>query len=334
MMTNLMRGHRWFVPAVFAGSMVFISSPAQSQPTVKKIRMGISTTSIVFLPFYAALQKGFYRDEGIDLELIVMSATLASTAVLTGDVDYNGAVTGVIGAAVQGRPLKVLIFTADRPLSFLMAKKEIRGGADLVGKRVAGSSPGGSATLLAKLAVKHFGLDADRDVSIMPMGGGDASRLAALESGVADATVLGIPFNVYALDKGYRELVFFGDMMRFPQTGFGTSERRIRENPDEILEMIRATLRGLIFVWEEKHRDEIIDIVMKRLKISDRKLAAETFRHLRRGLTRDAAVEPDGIQALIDLARENARVTKPVTVDQVVNYTFVEKARKELGVQR
>jgi ABC-type nitrate/sulfonate/bicarbonate transport system substrate-binding protein len=166
------------------------------------------------------------------------------------------------------------------------------------------------------------------------MGGGDSSRLAALESGVADATVLGIPFNIYALDKGYSELVFFGDIMKFPQTGFGTSERRIRENPDGVLKMVRATLRGLEFMWEEKHRDEILDLIMRRLKISDRKLAAETFRHLRRGLTGDASVEPEGIQALIDLARENAHVSKPVTVAQVVDYTFVEKARQELGIQR
>ncbi|HEY7559987.1 MAG TPA: ABC transporter substrate-binding protein [Candidatus Binatia bacterium] len=320
--------------AALSAFLLSVSSAAQAQPAANKIRMGISTTSIVFLPFYAAQQKGFYKDEGIDLELVVMSATLASTAVVTGDVDYNGAVTGVIGAAVQGRPLKVLIFTADRPLSFLMAKKEIRRGLDLKGKKIAGSSPGGSATLLAKLALKHFGLDADRDVAIMPMGGGDGSRLAVLESGVTDATVLGIPFNIYALEKGYSELVFFGDIMRFPQTGFGTSEKRIRENPNEVFKMVRATLRGLMFLWEESHRDEILDLIMRRLKLSDRKLAAEIFRHLRRGLTRDASVESEGVQALIDLARENARVSKPVTVAQVVDYTFVEKARKELGIQR
>src|SRR5437867_6814358 len=87
-----------------------------------------------------------------------------------------------------------------------MAKKEITDGRDLKGRKIAGSSPGGSATLLAKFAMKHFGLDADR-VSIMPMGGGDASRLAALESGVADATILGIPFNIYAVEKGYSELM-------------------------------------------------------------------------------------------------------------------------------
>ena len=61
--------------------------------------MGISTTSIAFLSIYAGQLKGFYRDEGIDLELILMPATLASSAVLTGDIDYNGAVTGVIGGS-------------------------------------------------------------------------------------------------------------------------------------------------------------------------------------------------------------------------------------------
>ena len=323
----------WSLRLALAALMIFIASPAQAQPATKKIRMGISTTSIVFLPFYAAMHKGFYKDEGIDLELIVMPATLASTAVVTGDVDYNGAVTRVIGAAVQGRSLKVLIFTADRTLTFLMAKKEIRDGRDLKGRKIAGSSSGGSATLLAKFAMKHFGLDADR-VSIMPMGGGDASCLAALESGVADATILGIPFNIYAVEKGVFRAYVFGDIMRLPRTGFGTSERRIRENPDEVLKMVRATLRGLMFTWEEKHRDEILDLIMRRLKISDRKLAAEIFWHLRRGLTKDASVAPDGIQALIDLARENGRVSKPMTVAQVVDYTFVEKARKELGIQR
>ena len=80
----------WSLRLALAALMIFIASPAQAQPATKKIRMGISTTSIVFLPFYAAMHKGFYKDEGIDLELIVMPATLASTAVVTGDVDYNG----------------------------------------------------------------------------------------------------------------------------------------------------------------------------------------------------------------------------------------------------
>jgi NitT/TauT family transport system substrate-binding protein len=321
-----------FLCVLIAGLLLAPFIYAQSQ--LKKIRMGISTTSIAFLSIYAAQLKGFYRDEGIELELILMPATLASSAVLTGDIDYNGAVTGVIAAAVQGRPMKVLIFTADRSLQSIISRKEIREPKDLKGKKIAGSTPGATATLLARLAAKHFGLDPDRDVGILTMGGGDSARLAALESGIADATVLSVPISIVAVEKGYRELFFLGEIARFPQTGFGTSDKKIKENPDEVLRMVRATMRGLMFTWDESNRDAILDIIMKRLKIDDRRFAAEIFKQRTRGLTKDASVRPEGIQVLIDLQRESAKVTRPVPIAQVVDYSFVEKARKELGLAR
>ena len=105
-----------------------------------------------------------------------MPANLASTAVLNGDVDYNGAVTGTIGAAVQGRPMKVLLFTVSKPLLFLMAQKNIKDVKQLKGKKIAGSSPGGSATLLANQALKQIGLEPGKDVSVLQMSGNAASR--------------------------------------------------------------------------------------------------------------------------------------------------------------
>ncbi len=294
--------------------------------------MGNSSTNVSFLPMYAAYHKGFYKEEGIDLEIISMPANLASTAVLAGDVDYNGAVTGTIGAAVQGRPMKVLIFTVDRPLLFLMSKRDIKQPRQLKGKKIAGSSPGGTATLLADQALRHFGLEPGRDVSVLPMGGTASSRLAVLESGVVDASLLSVPENIIALERGYNELIFLGDVTRFPQNGFGTSEKRIRENPDEVYKMVRATLRGLLFVQEPKNHEEVLNIIMKQWKISKRSFANEVFRHVSRVLTKDATVKPESIQLLIDLARESAKVSQPVTVNQVVDFSFLEKARKELGV--
>ncbi|MBI4527488.1 MAG: ABC transporter substrate-binding protein [Deltaproteobacteria bacterium] len=307
-----------------------VNSAAQSG--LKKVRMGNSSSNVSFLPMYTAYHKGFYRDEGIDLEIIAMSANLASTAVLAGDVDYNGAVTGTIGAAVQGRPMKVLIFTVDRPLLFLISKKEIKEPRQLRGRKIAGSSPGGTATLLANEALRHFGLEPGRDVSILPMGGTAASRFAVLESGVVDASLLSVPENIFALEKGYNELIFLGDVTRFPQNGFGTSEKRIRENPDEVYRMVRATLRGLAFIWEKNNQDQVLDIIMKQWKITNRKIAGEIFRHVSRVLTKDASVKPESIQLLIDLARDSAKVSQPVSVNQVVDFSFLDKARKELGI--
>ena len=311
----------------------FIASGADAQP-LKKVRLASSSTNVSFLALYTAVHRGFFKDEGIDLEIIFMPANLASTAVLNGDVDYNGAVTGTIGAAVQGRPMKVLLFTVSKPLLFLIGQKNIKDVKQLRGKKIAGSSPGGSATLLANQALKQIGLEPGKDVSVLQMSGNAASRYAVLESGVVEASLLSVPENIIALEKGYNELLFLGDVVEFPQNGFGTSEKRIRESPDEVYRMVRATLRGLQFVWDKNNQEAVTSILMKQWKVNDRKMAGEMSRQVSRVLTRDAYVKPESVQVLVDLARENAKVTKPVSAAEVVDYTFLDKARKELGITK
>lgn len=317
----------------FFAAGFFLPTLAHPQ-SLKKVRMGSSSTNVSFLALYTALHRGFFKDEGIDLEIIFMPANLASTAVLNGDVDYNGAVTGTIGAAVQGRPMKVLLFTVARPLLFLVGQKNIKEVKQLKGKKIAGSSPGGSATLLANQALKQIGLEPGKDVAVLQMSGNVASRYAVLESGVVEASLLSVPENIIALEKGFNELLFLGDIVEFPQNGFGTSEKRIRENPDEVYRMVRATLRGLQFVWDKNNQEAVTNVLMKQWKVNDRKMAAEMARQVARVLTKDAYVKPESVQVLIDLARDSAKVTKPVSVADVVDYSFVDKARKELGLSK
>ena len=313
---------------------LLLLEPAQAQAPLKKVRLGSSSTNVSFLALYTAFHRGFFKDEGIDLEIIYMPANLASTAVLSGDIDYNGAVTGTIGAAVRGQPMKVLLFTVAKPFLFLVSKKDITDVKQLRGKKIAGSSPGGSATLIAEKVLKHYGLEPGRDVSLLPMGGSAAGRYAVLETGVVDASFLSVPENIIALEKGYNELIFAGDVVEFPQNGFGTSEKKIRENPDEVYRMVRATLRGLQFVWDKNNQEAVISILMKQWKMNDPRMATEMFKQVTRVLTKDAYVKPESVQVLIDLARESAKVTKPVSVSEVVDYSFLDKARKELGMSK
>jgi NitT/TauT family transport system substrate-binding protein len=305
-----------------------------AQQSRKKIRLSLSSTTVALLPTFAAYDKGFFRDEGFDVELIHMPATLASAALMTGDLDYNGAVSGVISAAVQGRPVKCLIFAVARPLMFLMSKKEIKEARDLKGKKVAGSTPGASATLLAVQALRHVGLEPGRDVSILPMGGTASARLAVLESGAVDASLLSVPENVIAREKGYNELLFLGDVVEFAQSGFGTTEKRIKEHPDEVYRMVRAQLRSVTFLLDKSRQSEIIEMIMKRWKLGDRKMAEAIFQDVARVVARDAVVSPASVQSLIDLARESAKVTRPVRIEEVVDFSFVDRARKELGLAK
>ena len=312
----------------------WLCTVAPAQTSLKKLRLGIAATSVGFLPIYAAHQRGFYRDEGIDLEIILMSLAAANNAFFKNEIEYSAGLTGLALAAVRNYPAKILIFTIAKPLQSLVSRKEIKEPRDLKGKKVAGSSPGGSATILAHQALKHFGLEPGKDVQVLPMGGSGAGRLAVLEQGVVDASLLSVPENIFAVNKGYNELIFLGDVVSFPQNGFGTSVVRIQQQPDEVYRMVRATLRGLLFVTDEANRDQAREVMMKQWRVSDQKLAAEMIGYLKRGLAKDAVVSSDAVQYFIDLTRETSNVSQPISAAQVVDFSFLEKARKDLARNR
>jgi NitT/TauT family transport system substrate-binding protein len=307
------------------------TTPLGAQSPLKKVRMGIQSTNIGFLPFHAAYHKGFYREQGIDLETIFMATQAVNAAFIRGDLDYSAAVNGIIQGIVRGNPAKILACAVDRPLQSFIVKKDIRTARDLKGKKVAGSTAGGTATLMADAALKHFGLDPGRDVAVVPLRG---NRLTALESGAVDAALLGVPENIIAVEKGYSELLFVGDILSFPQNGFGALVKKIQESPEEVYGMVRATLRGFMFSLDARNRDEAIGIIMKQWKLGDRRLAGEMLKQFNRGILRDMSVKDEGMQRMIDMVREDSKVAQPFTVSQVVDYSFLEKARRELGLPR
>src|SRR2546422_2987546 len=99
---------KFTLPIIFSSLIVVFLLPAygQTQTGLKKIRLALPTKTVSFLAFYVAHHKGFYKDEGVELEPIIMQPALASTAVLTRDIDYNGAGTGGIRAGRRNRPVK------------------------------------------------------------------------------------------------------------------------------------------------------------------------------------------------------------------------------------
>src|SRR5919106_2159899 len=315
----------WFLIA-----LVFVPDQAiHAQSPIKKVRMGIQSTNIGFLPFHTAYHKGFYRDQGIELETIFMATQAVNAAFIRGDIDYSAAVNGIVQGIVRGAPAKILACAVDRPLQSFIVRKDIRTPRDLKGKKVAGSTTGGTATLMADAALKHFGLEPGRDVSVVPLRG---NRLTALETGAVDAALLGVPENIIAMEKGYGELLFVGDIINFPQNGFGALVKKIQENPDEVYGMVRATLRGFIFALEPRNHEELINIIMKQWRLNDRRLATEMLKQFGRGIIRDMSVKSEGMQLMIDMVREDSKVAQPFTVSHVVDYSFLEKARRELNV--
>jgi hypothetical protein len=97
---------------------------------------------------------------------------------------------------------------------------------------------------------------------------------------------------------------------------------------------LRATLRGLMFVSESKNKESCLDMIMKNWGIKNRPMASQMYDYMTKAMLRDASINMSGLQALVDQQRENAKVAEPVSAAQVIDYSFVERARKELGKGR
>ena len=136
------------------------------------------------------------------------------------------------------------------------------------------------------------------------------------------------------MEKGYNELLFLGDVLSFPQNGFGASVKKIQESPDEVYGMVRATLRGFIFSLDPRNREEVINIIMKQWRLTERRLAGEMLKQFGRGIIRDMSIKPEGMQLMIDLVREDSKVAQPFSASQIVDFSFLERARRELGVTK
>lgn len=313
---------------------VLVASPAllQAQTGLRKVRVGIPSANVTYLPFIAAKEYGYYKDDGLEVEIVLMRPTLANTAVLTGDIDYNAAMTAVVAAAVNRRPVKAVIFMMRSPMQSLMAQKEFKDLRQLKGKKI-GVTLGATLDLVARYILKRQGFEFGRDYSLVYIES-ESGRLSALELGLLDAAMFSVPENIEARQKGFTELAFSSDFIEFPQSGLGTSIKKIKESPEEVYRMVRATLRGLIFVSDRKNEEALLDSIIKNWAVKTRSMAGEIYKYLVRAMVPDASISMDGLQVLVDQQRESAKVTEPVNAAQVIDYSFVERARKDLGLTR
>ena len=219
----------------------------------RKVRMAVATFSQSVLPMVVAQEKGYFREEDLDVELILMPASVANMALIGGNVDFISSGPSVIGAIARGAPLKFVFICFNRPMHWLYAKPEIKDVQGLKGKKIGVSAVGSSIHFLVQEILKRDGLDSTRDVTILGVGT-TANRYAALQSGTIDATNLTPPFNFKAQESGLRELVAFvkQDYLVEPAGAIVVRENLFQSDPLLIEKFIRGTLKGLLYIRQNR----------------------------------------------------------------------------------
>ena len=315
-----------------AALLVLCSIPAPGLAALaglETIRIGIPGKLVDFSPFFVGIKTGIYRSEGLEPQFIVMRSGIIIPALLSGELDYTTIYGSTIRSAVTGLPLKVIATLITKQSFFLFTQKDIRRVQDLKGKRIAVSNFASSTDSAARAALKASGLEAMRDVALIAMGD-TGVRFQALLSGAIEAAILTPPYTVMAEQKGLNNLVWLGDILGdVPSNGMSTTVKKLKENPDQVNRMLRATVRSMIYTRE--HKQEAMPILMKEFPGLERSTLAGSLDFYIKAMSPDGRVSEAVVQDLIREQRELMNVKAEVPLSQVADFGPLNRVVKELN---
>ena len=309
---------RWAAFLTFAVTLFMLRPDARSEV----VHIGISTPGLYEIPTEIAQRKGFYKEEGLDVRKVVLRTNLQVPALMAGELDYS-TVSGLIArASIQGLPVKGVMGWFDRPLHILIARPGFKRLADFKGKKIGVSGMGSAPHIILREALSQAGMNPDRDVTTLAVGG-SADRLAALVAGTVDATPLDVAYVERAEKLGLVPVLYFGDVVHTRLGGFGVSTDKIRKNPSQIVRVIRASLNGVRFIRDNK--PETLAIMRDYLHVSAEG-AAKIHDFSMRSLNPDGWVAKNTMDSEIRLAREQLKISEEITEDRIMDWRFLKEA--------
>jgi len=261
---------------------------------LERVMMAVPGIGLSQLPAFVAQDKGFYKQERLEALIIVMDGTIATRAMIAGDIDFNLAFASGVSAILNGAPVKGVMGITNRGTQSFVVKPEIYSAADLKGKIVGVSGFGGSTHHGALLVLEHLGVD-PKDLSILNVGN-SSLRLAALRFKKIDATILDTAFVRKAEEWGLKRLVSLADLGEIPSTGITVTTTKLKEQPDQIRRAIRATLQGTTYF--KKNRSEMVPFIARKLAV-DTKEAEELFDLGVKVFSSNGKISDDGLSVLL-----------------------------------
>ncbi len=302
-------------------------SPALGQE-VKKIRVAIPTFSLITAATLIPSERGYWREEGLDVEMIVIRSAPSVLALAAREVDFLTIGGGGLIGILRGLPLRVLFTPFRRPLYALYARPEIRSIGELDGRKVGVSSIGSGPDFLLRDLLRKRIADGGKKVAILAVGGG-AERFTALKTGVVDAAVLASPFTLSAKQDGFRELFSFITDKEYTDIPVATfaREETIQANAAIVERFLRAQVKGLLYM--RNSRDKAIASLARALKIKE-EVAAPGFDEMRPALTEDGTIAQDEQRKSIDYLVNPATLKEPPRLDKIYDFNIVKRVNQEL----
>ncbi len=302
------------------------SSPVQSAFVADKVSIPLPSKSFQFIIFPIAKERGYMKEEGIDLDIVIMASTTGLQAVLAGAMDFTGSGSSALVAVAQSNaPLKTVLAVNNQVLQWLMVRPPSGTFKDLKNKRIAVTGVAAVATFMLKKVAAKYGLDPNNDLTFLALPPGQ--RLGALQAGAVDAGLLSSEERFAALDQGMKEVLYLGKEVKNSWGTIATSDQFIKDKPKLMHGFMRATLKALRLV--KQNREVAINAMMKFSEL-DRDLATRTYDGMIGTFTTNGVVDEETQKNDLDIVRDVLKITKKVPIERAYDFSFAKKVDSEL----
>lgn len=294
-----------------------------------RVRVGLAARSTTTMPFFVAKERGFFREEGLDVELIVMQAIQTIQATLGNSTQFASATGSAVSAAVQGADMRVILAVTDQPSFDLIAQPNITSVQQLRGKKIGTGGVGSLAEILARRILIANNVRPE-EVAILATGPSHVTY-TALKAKVIDAAPLQMPLTFTAQDDGFRKLVSAADVYRSVQGGLATTKSLLTEQPEMVTKVVRAMLRAIRLIKSDRRyaveflKGPWVDLGKNPEKVAERVYEAAGPAFLANGTVSDAIQ-----REMIADASVRIKPKQPVLPEQVFDFSIVRKVAETL----
>jgi NitT/TauT family transport system substrate-binding protein len=295
-----------------------------------RVRITYASRSISSILGFIANDKGFFKEETLEPQLILTRGTTAVAAAVAGDVEGIHIIGTAIRGIIQGLPLKVLAVNQKLPLFWLVARPELKTFNDLRGKTMAVTTIGGSQQLAGFHMLRKGGIDPAKEITSI-VSGDVPAQLQAQISGPVHITVLSPPTVFVARDRYKLNLLAtIGDEYINFISGLIVSDKTLKEKPA----IIKRTLRALAKANRFFHANETAsaEILAKYLNVTQQ-IALETYRFSRPSFTRNGIVTDKEMAEHLKSDAQFLHLKEPVKSSAVFDFSLLREVNSELGIR-
>jgi NitT/TauT family transport system substrate-binding protein len=304
---------------------------AQEKP---KFFVGASSKTLGYSPLWVGLKKGFFDQQGLDAQLLLLRGTTMTVQAMAG-ASLNvgsGGPEAFIEASERGLDLVMIGGIINGLTHFIMAGKKYKTYEDLRGATFGASSLTSGTVIALKQVLKVRGLEYPRDYKILVVAGGSASNLAALQSGQIAATTVALPLNYLAEESGFNVIGRLTDAVPdYQQTALATKRSWAEKNRPLMLRFMKAMVLANRWLFENK--EAAVDFLTGEMQLKPS--------HARRGweyYTQNRIWSPDGDLNLEGM-KYNLRIYAeqlgikgpPPNVAKFIDQSYLHEALKELN---